>query len=540
MRRYSSFINHLTAVAASIGALSVAGAVLLAWIFKSDTMLNWFAGDAVMVPNTAASIMLLALAAIVLDLIPARATWLVAVLAGAAALIAGLTLGEWVTRSDLGMGRLFVVPFTDRGQQVVGRMSPYTALTVTCFAVSLTILAWDDVRRPRWLALPAILLAICASVASTVGLGVMFEFRLPLASTLSTPTAITECLLILAIYSMVSDRAAAARLPWRTWATGPILLFILVTPVLIVVGITVGRDVDTPIDVARLGVITMAGVMGFAAIAGVAGHFAYVEHRRLLQVRRFNDRLRELRRTLNERVRHRTRELNRQRSLLKSFSAQLTTAERRNRKELATELHDNLAQLLIVARMSLQGADVNGDPAVMKRQMDDAVGVIDMSITYARTLISQMKPEVLTEQGLAPALQWLGGAIQGLRVDVERPLPDLATDSETADVLFTAVRELLMNVRRHAQVEEASLRAERVGDVCMLTIADRGVGFDPATLAHAKDLSHGLGLFGLAERLEVIGGRLNIDASPDGGARITITATLHPKVTTDHESDDHE
>ena len=135
-----------------------------------------------------------------------------------------------------------------------------------------------------------------------------------------------------------------------------------------------------------------------------------------------------------------------------------------------------------------------------------------------------MSPPILNDASLIGALGWLADDFwkqHGLKVRVEAdPRSDAAID-DTRIFLFEAVRELLFNVCKHARVDAASVHAGIFDGKLQLSVADSGAGFDPTALA--EPASAGLGLFSIRERLQALGGSLEIDAAPGRGTRVTLS-----------------
>jgi signal transduction histidine kinase len=149
-------------------------------------------------------------------------------------------------------------------------------------------------------------------------------------------------------------------------------------------------------------------------------------------------------------------------------------------------------------------------------------------IAQSRTLTVQLCPPVLHEAGLTAAVEWLGRHMAetcGLNVEVHVD-PRAEPESEGIRILlFEAARELLFNVVKHAETGRArvALTASPDGNVCMV-VSDEGAGFVPADSKHEKGTAVGFGLFSIRERLELCGGRMEVDTAIGRGTCITISA----------------
>ncbi len=217
-----------------------------------------------------------------------------------------------------------------------------------------------------------------------------------------------------------------------------------------------------------------------------------------------------------------------QRSLqLRALASAISLAEERERRRLAEVLHDDLQQLLVGARLQLNGLQ-RAPEASVTRTADEVERLINRALDVSRSLTRELSPPILREGGLIQALQWLAGWMaekHGLQVTVTAT-EDVTPESDDQKVqLFQAVRELMFNVVKHAGVGAASVQVSRQEDQIQVLVEDSGAGFDPAQLT-AKGVTRGFGLVNIRERLDAMGGRLEIDSAPGKGSRLTLTAPL--------------
>ncbi len=262
---------------------------------------------------------------------------------------------------------------------------------------------------------------------------------------------------------------------------------------------------------------------GPAELRQVAGVFTNITERR--QAERA---LRKANEDLERKVEERTSELARRAEQLRWLASELTLAEQRERRRLAEVLHDDLQQLMVAAKLQLTPLRRTSDEKVKEAALQ-AEELIDDSIQRSRSLSGELSPPILYRGGLLPALEWLAVWMKdkhALAVNLQTT-DDAAPESEDVTVLlFQSVRELLFNVVKHAGVGSARVVLARDGDLVQLTVADDGVGFDPETLELDGARPAGFGLFSIRERLDLMGGSLDIDASPGRGARFTVTAPI--------------
>jgi signal transduction histidine kinase/CheY-like chemotaxis protein len=236
---------------------------------------------------------------------------------------------------------------------------------------------------------------------------------------------------------------------------------------------------------------------------------------------------------LEARVRERTRELLTSKERLRGLASQLTQTEQRERRRLATDLHDYLAQLLALTRIKISHMKqrLEKEP-VGAEALAELDTMLQHSLRFTRTLMAQLSPAVLHDLGLVPALQWLAEQMrqQGLTVKV-RVLTDEPPrfNESQADLLFQAVRELLMNTMKHAGVSQAVVSLSKPGsDTWLLTVQDQGVGFDVGAVDYRPSGEH-FGLFSIQERMEAMAGWCLIDSVPGRGTKVELGLAEAPQ-----------
>jgi len=203
-----------------------------------------------------------------------------------------------------------------------------------------------------------------------------------------------------------------------------------------------------------------------------------------------------------------------------AFDAAVT--EERERRRIAAALHDQTAQSLALAQIKLGSvrAGLTGEP---RAAVDASVELVAQAIAETRTLIFDLSPPILYDLGLPQALAWLAEDLQkrhGLTIAVTAdqsvpPLEDIAKG-----VVFRAVRELLMNVLKHAQAPAATVSLKRVGDSVEVAVQDEGAGFKPEALTERE--GKGFGLVSVRSQIARLGGAVTITSAPGEGTTATI------------------
>lgn len=233
---------------------------------------------------------------------------------------------------------------------------------------------------------------------------------------------------------------------------------------------------------------------------------------------------------LEKRVDERTQALQRSQSRLRALASDLSATEQQERRRLATELHDYLAQLLVVGRMKLGQARPQVKDYKAQQLLSEADDVLTQSLNYTRSLVAELSPQVLYQFGLPAALQWLAGQMKshGLLVAIRSEVEQLPLAEERAVILYQSVRELLFNVVKHADTDEATITITQSPDEwATITVTDRGRGFDPdILLENDRDHPGKFGLFNVQERVEAIGGHLSLISGDGRGTTVTLTVPI--------------
>ena len=244
----------------------------------------------------------------------------------------------------------------------------------------------------------------------------------------------------------------------------------------------------------------------------------------LFERQQAEERLRQLADTLEEQVKARTQELSTSYARLRALATDLTIAEQTERRRLATELHDYLAQMLVVTRMKvgqLLRQDHDEDVRTMLQEADQ---LLHRSLDYTRTLVSELTPQALYERGLSAAIRWLGdqmGRQQILTVEIALDTPELPLPEPDAVLLFHSIRELLFNVLKHGRTDRASVSMRYDQDVLSITVSDHGCGFEVSGLSDGR--SDRFGLLSVRERMIALGGGFDLQSEPGKGT----VASLH-------------
>ncbi|MGD1000841.1 MAG: response regulator [Candidatus Brocadiia bacterium] len=211
---------------------------------------------------------------------------------------------------------------------------------------------------------------------------------------------------------------------------------------------------------------------------------------------------------------------------LYGLALELTQAEQRERQRVAQLLHDHLQQTLAAAKLKLILAGKETTAEKRQSAIEGVHDLLDQSVRTARSLAVELSPPELHNRGLVAALRQLGQQMQeahDLAVEVAADL-EIPPDNEGVCILlYQGVREVLFNIVKHAGVKSARVCVTRSGaGPAEIVVEDQGAGFDSATLGRHL----GFGLANARGRIELIGGKLDIQSVPGRGTRVTLVAPL--------------
>ena len=221
---------------------------------------------------------------------------------------------------------------------------------------------------------------------------------------------------------------------------------------------------------------------------------------------------------LEQRVQARTQEL---RQLL----TKIVSAQEDERRRIARELHDETCQTLAALGMKLDAALSAPTPDIVRERLTEARAFAGRTLADIHALIYELRPSVLDDLGLFPAIRWLAEhnlTPAGIAYRCEVSLPGRSLSSERETTLFRAVQEAIRNVARHSQATQVLIQFEEREHDLQVEIEDDGRGFDPASVAVPGPSGRGLGLLGMRERLSMVGGVVEVISSADAGTRVIL------------------
>jgi PAS domain S-box-containing protein len=214
---------------------------------------------------------------------------------------------------------------------------------------------------------------------------------------------------------------------------------------------------------------------------------------------------------------------------LRSLASQLSLAEERLRRRVASDLHDGLGQLLAVSKIKLSQLRQNTDELGISQPLAEIHQLVEDAIGFTRSLTIELSPPVLHELGFEAGMEWLCEQIQrqhNIQCSFKSKNLPQQFESDLCSLLFQIIRELMHNVAKHAQACTASITVEKTGQSVRVNVVDDGVGFDIHEVSSRSEHAQCFGLFNIRERLEHLGGRLEVNSTLGRGTSVTVIAPV--------------
>jgi len=224
------------------------------------------------------------------------------------------------------------------------------------------------------------------------------------------------------------------------------------------------------------------------------------------------------------------RRLHDDQSQLQSLASELAVVEERERRRLARFLHDQVGQLLVTSKIKLGTLKNNTSDERAEHVLTEVCTALDQAVKDTRTLTFDLSSPILQELGLEAAVaEWLSEEIEhkhGIAVEFEDDGESISLDDDMAALIFRDVRELLINVVKHADANTVKVSLEKSDKYIRVTVKDDGIGFNPDEAASMISDKAAFGLFSIRQRLGRIGGSLEINSAPGAGCTVIMTTPL--------------
>ena len=241
---------------------------------------------------------------------------------------------------------------------------------------------------------------------------------------------------------------------------------------------------------------------------------------------------------VNEKLQLEIQEKGRQEALLlenqrrlRDLTSELLRAQNEERKKLATELHDSIGHNMAILKIGLKELQGQNDSTESENILGKVMEKTSEIIQEVRSMSFNLSPPSLYSVGVGAALEELTEQMMeehGLQIVFMNELKAEKLDEHQRFLIYTAARELLFNIVKHARAQKAVLSLKVLGGRVEVTAEDNGKGFDPGQMNAGGDRPSGFGLFSIRERAISLGGDLTIESRTEGGSRVRMTLPFIP------------
>jgi PAS domain S-box-containing protein len=219
--------------------------------------------------------------------------------------------------------------------------------------------------------------------------------------------------------------------------------------------------------------------------------------------------------------------LKRTTTVLRNLAYHLQTIREEERSLIAREIHDELGQTLTVLKIqiSLLAKKLRDDQQELKEKFESVSKTIDETVEKVQSISSRLRPGILDELGLIPAIEWQSQEFEkltGVHCSLSFPQYELELENEKATAVFRIFQEALTNIIRHASATIVSVNMHIESRLFTLEIKDNGVGITASQIKDTKSL----GLIGMNERAMIFGGEVSIEGIPDKGTKVKVQIPL--------------
>ncbi len=214
---------------------------------------------------------------------------------------------------------------------------------------------------------------------------------------------------------------------------------------------------------------------------------------------------------------------------LRTMSSQLALAEERERHNIASELHDSVGQMLAILKVNIKETQMMMKSKEFYEQSHKIIEIIDQLIIETRTLVFNLGSPVLYTLGFEAAVEQFTERIctqNQLDFKFEKDEKPKNLDQDLSFLLYKAVRELLVNIVKHAQAKNVKVTIKKKNDKIWVRVADDGVGFDYSKIDFSDNKTNNFGLFSIRERLDCIDGQIEVKSGKDCGTEVKLIVPL--------------
>lgn len=208
---------------------------------------------------------------------------------------------------------------------------------------------------------------------------------------------------------------------------------------------------------------------------------------------------------------------------LRTLSQQLLEVQENERRHISRELHDQIGQALTAVKVNLQGMSRMVDNEELSPQFDESIAILEKTLHQVRNLSLELRPSLLDDLGIVAALRWYIDRYAqraGFKAQFSAEPSEIRLPGELETACFRVVQEALTNVVRHANAGRVDVVLRQEKNLLELSIHDNGVGFDLAAIGERAVTDRSLGLLGMRERVQLVGGQFEIHSDLASGTQI--------------------
>jgi len=315
-----------------------------------------------------------------------------------------------------------------------------------------------------------------------------------------------------------------------------LFLFLLAIVLAWGIGLSITRPVNSLTQAAQR--ISSGDLEGPIPVSGQdeIGRLALTFDHMRVKLKDSIDTIEQWNRELEQRVKERTKELETSQAALKrkelahqELLKKVISVQEDERKRMARELHDETSQSLSALILALDTQMEKSPDTSFKKKLQDTRSLAEEILDGIHRLIFALRPAMLDDLGLLPAIQWyaqrqLEPLGVGITFEGKEERERLPAPIETA--IFRVMQEAINNIAKHAQAENVVISYSQRDQMVSIEIEDDGKGFDVEELKSSTDKKRGLGLLGMKERINQLGGSFTLETAPAMGTRITIEVPL--------------
>ncbi|MBT8386091.1 MAG: PAS domain-containing sensor histidine kinase, partial [Ignavibacteria bacterium] len=213
--------------------------------------------------------------------------------------------------------------------------------------------------------------------------------------------------------------------------------------------------------------------------------------------------------------------------VLRNLASHLQTVREDERSMIAREVHDELGQVLTVLKIhvSLLSNKLREDQGNLKEKTNTILKFIDDTVETVQRITSKLRPGILDELGLVPAIEWQTEEfkkVTGIQCSISLPSYEIKLDEDKSTAIFRIFQEALTNVVRHASAKRVSVTIKTISKYLLLEVTDNGFGISNEQVKNPKSL----GIISMKERALILGGEVSIEGIPNKGTTVTVQIPL--------------